>query len=178
MSASNSKTTVECRKKGAIIITGYVCIGKTYFCKNINTEQQHKFGRIVDLDSSNYSRDQFPENYLQDIRRTADKYAEEGCIILVSTFPGVGPTLKQDGYYVAQVYPQNNPGTKSEWLRRLELREKDGKESRLYQLVNHHWDEWSDEMETRDISKSIRVSSNEYLSNVIDEIYQDFENST
>lgn len=177
MSASSSKATVESRRKGAIIITGYVCIGKTYFCNKINTEKHHKFGRVVDLDSSNYSRDRFPENYLEDIRTTADQYADEGCIILVSTFPGVGTRLKQDGYYVAQVYPQNNLETKTEWLRRLELREKEGKESRLYRLVNQYWDEWADEMGRRDISKSIRVSSNEYLSNIIDQIYQDFETS-
>ncbi|KAJ4409719.1 hypothetical protein N0V82_009408 [Gnomoniopsis sp. IMI 355080] len=177
MSAPNSNTTVGCRPKGAIIISGYVCIGKTYFCHNISAEKRHEFGRIVDLDSSKYSRDQFPENYLQDIRRTADQYAQEGCVILVSTFPGVATKLRQDGYYVAQVYPQKSPETKLEWLRRLEFREKEGKESRLYRLVDQHWDEWFDEMETRDISKSIRVAPNEYLSNVIDKIYQHYKDS-
>lgn len=176
--SSNSKTTSEYRgKRRVIIITGYVCIGKSYFCSNLNTRKDHKFGTIVDLDSSNYSRDRFPQNYLDDIRKTADSLADRGGIILVSTFPHVGTTLKQEGYYVAQVLPHNDPEIKSEWLRRLEHREKDGKASRLYQLVNQFWDEWSDEMETRDVSKSIRVSSNQFLSNIIDEIYQDFEQS-
>lgn len=177
MSTAHNTTAVHRRKKGVLIITGYVCIGKTYFCNNVNTQSHPKFGKIVDLDSSLYSRDRFPENYLEDIRRTADKHADEGCVILVSTFPGVGPRLKQEGFYVAQIYPHSSPTNKSEWLRRLELREKEGKQSRLYQLVNQHWYEWSDEMDRRDVSKSIRVSSNEYLSNVIDEIYADFENS-
>lgn len=174
----SANTTGSCRKNKAIIISGFVCIGKTYFCTNSNAQKHQTLGTVVDLDSSQYSRDRFPDNYLEDIRRTADKLSGEGGIILVSTFPGVGTRLKQEGYYVAQVYPDNYPETKAEWLRRLELRETEGKESRLYRLVDKHWDEWYDGMERRDVSKSIRVSSNEYLSTIIHDIYQDFENST
>lgn len=174
---STADTTGPSRKKRAMIISGYACIGKTYFCGTLHAEKHPKLGRVVDLDSSTYNRDRFPENYLEDVRRTADSLADEGCVILVSTFPGVSDTLKQEGYYVAQVYPQNSPETKTEWLRRLEVREKDGKESRLYGLVSQHWDEWYDGMEKRNVSKSIRVSSHEYLSTVIDDIYEDFEQS-
>lgn len=178
MSTAQDTTTVRPRKRGVLIITGYVCIGKTSFCEsaNNNIQSHKKYGKIVDLDSSRYSRDRFPENYIEDIRRTADKHAKEGCVILISTFPGVGPRLKQEGYYVAQIYPEKSPETKLEWLRRLERREKEGTKSRLYGLVNQYWDAWSDQMDHRDVSKSIRVSSTQYLSNVIDEIYADFEN--
>lgn len=146
MHASND-TTIDCKRKGVLIISGFTCIGKSYFCNNINAEKHHGFGEVVDLDSSKYDRDRFPENYMEGIRRRADNLASKEGIILISTHPGVASQLKQDGYYVAQIYPEKCLQTKSEWLQRLELREEKSKESRLYKMVDQDWGKWCLDME-------------------------------
>lgn len=160
------------RKGEVLILSGYTCIGKTFCCNDTKWRQDLKLGEVVDMDSSTFKRDRFPQNYLEAIRQKAQD--PNVSIILVSTFPGVATELKSEGYYVAQVYPNEDLDCKNEWLRRLENREQGGRESRLYKLVDANWDTWFQEMETRDVSKSIPVSSESFLSNVIEDIYRSF----
>ncbi|KAH8774745.1 hypothetical protein F5883DRAFT_412577 [Diaporthe sp. PMI_573] len=119
----------------AIIICGFCAIGKTYLLSN---KDKLNLGMdVCDLDSSSYtSRPGFPENYVSDVRRLANKR----CIILISTHQGVPTQLAKEGYYVALVYPGNSPEVKQEWLRRLEEREQGGKDSRLYKMTERNWD--------------------------------------
>lgn len=163
------------RKGQVLILSGYTCIGKTFCCNDTMWRQDLKLGEVVDMDSSTFKRDRFPQNYLEAIRQKAQD--PNVSIILVSTFPGVATELKNEGYYVAQVYPDENIACKNEWLRRLENREQGGRESRLYKLVDANWDVWFQEMGTRDVSKSIPVSSAGFLSNVIKDIYRSFLDS-
>lgn len=164
-----------------LIISGYTCIGKTTFCNSPGkfpgeTEADADLPRVADMDSSAYDRDGFPENYLADIRAKADE-GREPRILLIGTFRDVATKLKGEGYYVAQVYPAQDAKTKREWLRRLEERESGGCESRLYKIIDQNWDAWYDEMCTRDVSASRTVTSDEYLSSVIEDIYRDFRAS-
>lgn len=157
----------------ALIISGYTCIGKTFFCNNEELRSSLNLGEVVDLDSSSYPRDNFPANYLEDIRRAADAPGAPR-VLLVSTFPGVATQLRREGYYVAQVYPDGGADCRREWLGRLENREEGGRDSRLYKLVSDNWDAWFEEMGARDVSDSKVVSATDYLSNVIQEIYEAF----
>lgn len=159
--------------RNVLIISGYTCIGKTFFSSNLISRKSFQPPEVIDLDSSGYSRSGFPGNYLEAIRRTAERPGER--IILVSTYQGVATELYKEGYYVAQVFPNNTPECKAEWLRRLEHREEGGKASRVYKLVDENWDQWFEEMETRDLSYSKTVSPTGYLSNVIDEIRRAFD---
>ncbi|KAF3763673.1 hypothetical protein M406DRAFT_74249 [Cryphonectria parasitica EP155] len=161
-------------KSSTLIIAGYTCIGKTTFTNKKELWRDLGVSEVVDLDSSTYSREpDFPHNYLKAIRQKAD---EDGVrVVLVATFPGVATKLKEEGYYVAQIYPQKD--SKEQWLQRLEAREKEGKESRLYKLVEKNWDIWFDDMGRRDVSKSVTVCSEDYLSTVIGEICRAFMES-
>lgn len=96
-------------------------------------------------------------------------------MILISTYPGVATVLASEGYYVAQVYPAGDEETKQEWLRRLESREKLGKASRLYGLVEAHWESWFEEMGRRTVAKSKIVGKGEYLSEMVAQLYEDYE---
>lgn len=167
-------------KSRVLIISGYTCIGKTFFCNNEELRRSLDLGEVVDLDSSRYPRDNFPANYLEAIRREADAPAPASRpgaarVILVSTFPGVATQLVRDGYYVAQVYPHGSADCKREWLSRLERREAGGRESRLYRLVSDQWDAWYEEMGQRSVSHSRSVSAKDYLSSVIQEIFTNFQ---
>lgn len=166
-------------KKGtALIISGFTCIGKTFLCGNWKELKTNlpigEVGEVVDLDSSEWPRDDFPANYLAHIRQTADQPGDR--IILVSTSPGVAEQLHSEGYYVAQVYPRGEPECRDEWLRRLARREKGGRDSRLYRLVAENWDNWCrGELEGRNVAYTKTVSPEEYLSTVIGEIYEAFD---
>lgn len=186
-----SAAKTSSRPPPVLIISGYTCIGKTTFCNNpgkfsggggetetgTGTETDGTdLPRVIDMDSSAYDRDGFPENYLAGIRAKADE-GREPRILLIGTFRDVATKLKGEGYYVAQVYPAQDAKTKCEWLRRLEERESGGCESRLYKIVDQNWDAWYDEMYTRDVSASRIVNSSEFLSGVIEDIYRDFRAS-
>lgn len=158
------------KNKKALIISGYTCIGKTTFRRKIVLQKKQHL-RIIDLDSSAFSRDPtFPQNYLDAIRQHAD----ERSIILISTHEEVASELTNEGYYVALVYPEGSYETKREWLRRLEEREQGGKESRLYQLVDANWDDWYALMTNREVSKKVTLSQKDYLLSVFGDIYKDF----
>ncbi|PSR90882.1 hypothetical protein BD289DRAFT_430124 [Coniella lustricola] len=168
-----------------LIVSGYTCIGKTTFQRN--DALRHRLldcssnvpVQVIDMDSSTYSRDNFPANYLAAIRHQAEGN-DDSCgqepprILLISTFPGVATQLKSEGFYVAQVYPDKSAETKRKWLRRLAEREEQHSESRLYRLVHAMWDQWFEEMETRDVSFSVKVGAGSYLSTVIGDIYEAF----
>lgn len=154
-----------------LIISGYTCIGKTSFGVKVSLKNKHTL-RVVDLDSSEFSRKPgFPENYLEAIRRQA----EDGrSIVLISTHDPVAARLEEEGYYVALVYPEGSPTNKAEWLRRLAEREKDGRQSRLYKLVDQYWDVWHQHLLKCPVSKKVALSDRDYLISVFREIYKDY----
>ncbi|KAH8752234.1 hypothetical protein F5883DRAFT_719899 [Diaporthe sp. PMI_573] len=157
------------RTHKAIIICGFCAIGKTYL---LSKKDRLPLGMdIRDLDSSNYSKSEFPENYVSDVRRLANK----PCIILISTHQGVPTQLAKEGYYVALVYPSNSPEVKQEWLRRLEEREQGGKDSRLYKMTERNWDSWQERTSGEEVSRKWILSKDQYLDSIFQEIYDDFQ---
>lgn len=156
--------------KNGLIISGYTCIGKTSFRRRISLRKTHVLN-VIDLDSSAYSKDpDFVEKYLAAIRSSAN----ERSIVLISTHEQVAARLKEEGYYVALVYPEGSSDNKQEWLRRLEEREVGGKDSYLYKLVNDNWEIWDKHLQDRPVSKKVALSHNDYLISVFKDIYKDY----
>lgn len=158
-------------KHKAIIISGFCAIGKTYFSSHEGKLQQGPGMEVYDLDSSAYSsKPGFPENYIAEIQRLAEK----PCVILVSTHRGLPTHLATEGYYVALVYPGDGLEAKTEWLRRLEEREEAGRDSRLYKITDENWDLWYERTAGEEITSRWNLSNNQYLSTIFEDIHADF----
>lgn len=157
--------------KNGLIISGYTCIGKTSFGRGVSLKKKHVL-QVIDLDSSAYSKDtaNFPGNYLAAIRRCAN----ERTIVLISTHDAVAARLKEEGYYVALVYPEGSADNKQEWLRRLEEREVGGRDSRLYKIVDANWELWDRHLSDCPVSKKVPLSHTDYLLSVFQDIYKDY----
>lgn len=159
-------------KHRAIIISGFCAIGKTHFSSNKDWLQRDLEMDVYDLDSSAYSsKPGFPENYVAEIRRLAEK----PCTILISTHRGLPTQLAKEGYYVALVYPGDGPEAKKEWLRRLEEREEAGKDSRLYKITDENWDLWYERTAGEEITSKWTLSNDQYLSTIFEDIHADFQ---
>lgn len=158
-------------KHKAIIISGFCAIGKTHFSSHEGKLQQAFGMEVYDLDSSAYSsKPGFPENYIAEIQRLAEK----PCVILISTHRGLPTHLATEGYYVALVYPGDGPEAKTEWLRRLEEREEEGKDSRLYKITDENWDLWYERTSGEEITSKWTLSNDQYLSTIFEDIHADF----
>lgn len=158
-------------KHKAIIVSGFCAIGKTHFSSNKNELLKEIGMDVYDLDSSGYSsKPGFPQNYVAEVR----KLAEKPCIILISTHRGLPTQLAKEGYYVALVYPADDPGAKREWLRRLEEREEGGKGSRLYQITDQNWNLWYERTAGEEVTSRRTLQNDQYLSTIFGEIHSSF----
>lgn len=159
-------------KHRAIIISGYPAIGKTHFSSNKDELLKELGLEVYDLDSSAYSsKPEFPQNYLAEIRRLAEKF----CVILVSTHKGLPTQLAKEGYYVALVYPVDGPEAKREWLRRLEEREEGGKESRLYKITEQNWEPWYGRTAGEETTSRWNLQNDQYLTTIFEDIHANFQ---
>ncbi|ROW07395.1 hypothetical protein VMCG_03903 [Cytospora schulzeri] len=156
-------------KHKAIIVSGFAAIGKTSFSRNAEVRRITELD-VVDLDSSLYSKKPGYPDYLNAIRKAAEK----PCIILISTHDGLPTQLAKEGHYVALVYPGGGMDAKMEWLSRLEKREKLGKRSTLYMATDKNWNLWFERTTKEVVTSKWTLSNDEYLSNVFGSIYDDF----
>lgn len=88
--------------KNTHIISAFAGSGKSYLAEN------NKEMKFLDLDSSNYPKDDFPSNYLQDII----KHVKTGDYdyILISTHKEIREALKDNDIKYALVYPHAEQG--------------------------------------------------------------------
>ncbi|KUI72417.1 hypothetical protein VM1G_07660 [Cytospora mali] len=162
--------TKSADKRKAIIISGFTAIGKSSFSRNTELRRNTNLN-VIDLDSCAYSnKPGFPENYLNDIRKAADK----PCIILISTHVGLPTQLAKEGYYVALAYPGGGMDAKQAWLGRLEKREQGGRSSRLYKAMDEKWTVWFERTAKEQVTRKWTLSNDEYLSDIFGSIYADF----
>ena len=158
-------------KHRAIIVSGFTAIGKTYFSSKSAEPGRGIDLDVIDLDSSTYSKGPgFPENYLADIRKAAEK----PCVVLISTHPRLADQLDKEGYYVAHVYPDSSADAKKAWLDRLEKREEEGKSSRLYKLTDENWELWFGRQEEPS-ERRWTLPNDQYLSDIFGSINASFE---
>ncbi|KAK7736634.1 hypothetical protein SLS53_006837 [Cytospora paraplurivora] len=161
-------------KHKAIIISGFAAIGKSFLSGNAELRSSVDL-EVIDMDSSAYSKKPgFPENYLDAIRKTA----ERPCVILISTHVGVPTQLAKEGYHVVLAYPGGGMDAKQEWLDRLEKREEAGKNSRLYKLMDEQWTLWYERTAREQVTRKFSLANDQYLSDIFGSIHTEFCEAT
>jgi len=81
----------------AIVIAGFPGVGKTTFYNNTTLD-------VLDSDSSKFDKDDFPQNYIEHIKKNLDKVD----IILVSTHKEVREALKKEKISFIIIVPDKN----------------------------------------------------------------------
>ena len=123
---------------------------------------------ILDSDSIAYSwlskgvrNPQFPGNYLQHIKDCIGKTD----LILVSSHEQVRRGLVSEGIEFTLVYPQIE--LVEEYLNRYRQR---GSTEEFVSILNSNWKAWISDMEQQQGCKHVRLSSNQYLSDIVDQL--------
>lgn len=107
------------------VICGFPGIGKTYYAK--------KYG-VFDSDSSKFSKDGFPRNYIEYIKSLNGT-------VLVSTHREVRDMLADEDISFALVYPSME--CKEEYVERYKDR---GSPASFIELLKNNWEVWVKEM--------------------------------
>jgi hypothetical protein len=118
----------------AIIISGFICVGKTYLAKQFKDAQRQY--NVIDLDSNQFSgariKHLFPANYFDAIRKAV--FADDGDprpkIILLSTHAECRVMLAELKIPYALVYP--HVSLEKTWMERISGR--DAAENRPFKL--------------------------------------------
>lgn len=137
----------------AIIVSGFPGVGKSHAFKNSNF-------KCFDSDSSTFSRDRFPENYISHIKSCL-------CIpdldfIFVSTHLEIRKALHIAEIPFYLVYPQIS--LIDEYLKRYKDR---GSSQAFIELLNAYWNDWIRSCSEDKTPCKIRLGSGEYLQDVI-----------
>lgn len=136
------------------VIAGFPGIGKSDFVKH------NKKMKIKDSDSSEWDKDDFPENYLNYI----ENIIEDGYTILCSTHEDVRNGLEERGISYVLVYPEEN--LKEEYIKRYSDR---GSPETFIDMMNDKWEEFIKSCDESLPYKRIRLKKGQYLSDVIND---------
>jgi hypothetical protein len=119
MGASNQLNGASLPMANAILISGFICVGKTYFAKQY-AALDSKY-HVIDLDSASFTagKGRFPDNYFEAIRKCI--FEDEGDsrpkIILLSTHDLARVLLIELGIPFALVYPHMS--LEQSWMKRI-----------------------------------------------------------
>ena len=140
------------------VVAGFPGVGKSVLSKNSNLN-------VLDSDSSKFSwiepgvrHPDFPQNYINHIKvniGVAD-------IILVSSHDVVRKALAESGIEYYLVYPDIS--LKEEYLDRYRQR---GNDEKFIALLKSKWEEFILSIEEETFPTLLKLSSNQYLSDVI-----------
>lgn len=140
------------------VVAGFPGVGKSVLFKNSNLN-------VLDSDSSKFSwiepgvrHPDFPQNYINHIKvniGVAD-------IILVSSHDVVRKALAESGIEYYLVYPDIS--LKEEYLDRYRQR---GNDEKFIALLKSKWEEFILSIEEKTFPTLLKLSSNQYLSDVI-----------
>lgn len=140
------------------VVAGFPGVGKSVLFKNSNLN-------VLDSDSSKFSwiepgvrHPDFPQNYINHIKvniGVAD-------IILVSSHDVVRKALAESGIEYYLVYPDIS--LKEEYLDRYRQR---GNDEKFIALLKSKWEEFILSIEEETFPTLLKLSSNQYLSDVI-----------
>lgn len=143
----------------AMIICGFVCIGKTHLARN------WPYNRVYDMEAIRNEEGLDHNAYLDRIKTLA---GEQNAVVLVGTLPGLRRRLQAEGLRYVRVHP--GPGLEGEWCRRQ--RRRDGRQAE--RLLRRRWGGWIRDASgdfAGEVSKeSFELSSEEYLEDRIPEI--------
>lgn len=156
---------------GMTIICAYSGAGKSVLSANgaiINARP------VIDLDSYGYSsHPEFPKNYVAQINRMAKNVAYMNAIVLCSVHPAFLAMLREHGYDIVLVYPDDSV-SKADWLSRIYNREENGSSSLYEELHEKYTDHISSLNAFKDENPSgvrvYRLGKKQYLKDIIGEI--------
>jgi hypothetical protein len=138
--------------KNTKVISAFPGCGKTFLFKN-NPDLI-----ILDSDSSNFDKENFPQNYINHIISNIGKVD----IILVSSHKEVREALIDSKIDFTIVYPSIE--LKDEYIKRYIQR---GSPENFIELLKNNWENWITEIEDDLRLEKIKLSKGEYLSDVI-----------
>ena len=144
-----------------IIISAFPGVGKTYFSENIDL-------KVKDSDSSKFDKKNFPQNYVDSIKKDIGKYD----VILVSSHEEVRSLLYKSKIEYNLVFPKGD--CKNEYIQRYKDR---GSPEAFIKLLDEMWEQWiesciydgGDSTWFRS-SVAIKLDCGRYLSDVVDQI--------
>lgn len=142
------------------IISGFPGVGKSKFFEHFGPAV------VADSDSSKFSKDQFPQNYIKHIRSLMNQ--PYPVYILVSSHDTVRAALAEADIPYILVYPEKD--CKTEYLRRYEQR---GSSTAFLKLLNDNWDAWVEGCKTDQHAKQvIGLQPQETLESLIQEQFR------
>lgn len=115
------------------VILGFPGVGKTYLKEKLKGSNI----KVLDSDSSNFDKSDFPRNYIEHIRSNIGKFD----VILISTHEAVRKALSQSDIIDRAVVTVCYPGAhlKDEWIKRLRDR---GNSDAFVNLIESNYLEW------------------------------------
>lgn len=131
--------SLNTNNKHSIILMGFPGVGKTYIKEKYKGSNDLK---VLDSDSSNFDKSNFPNNYINYIKEQIGKYD----IIMVSTHKEVRDAIKNSmisrmcPLYIC--YPSLD--IKDEWLERLRKR---GNNESFIKLIDENYFNWVRDIE-------------------------------
>lgn len=146
--------------KSNISVPTFLCAAFPGTGKSFYTEYKRAWNeRVWDSDSSKWSKDKFPDNYIQHIKDGigfADK-------IFVSSHKEVREALVSNKLPFTLIYPDKS--LKSEYIERYKKR---GNEDKFIELLEAKWEQWITECENQKECEHIVLPANTFISDVID----------
>lgn len=125
--------------KRSIILMGFPGVGKTYIKEKYKGSNDLK---VLDSDSSNFDKSDFPNNYINYIKEQIGKYD----IIMVSTHAAVRDAIKNS--MISRICPiyicYPSLDIKDEWLERLLKR---GNNETFIKLIDENYYNWIKDIE-------------------------------
>lgn len=143
------------------IICGFPGVGKSTLynaCRGRDDVQ------VTDSVSSKYSKDDFPQNYVNDLQRMyveAKQSKYKTVVILCSTHKDVRKALKDRGLPFVVVYPERD--TKQEYIKRYR---EYGAPPELVRLISDNWDKWLEQLGKEERTQKVTLFSGQYLSDI------------
>ena len=146
-----NKYISEILSKRTKLISAFPGTGKSYFFDN-------SFLKVLDIDSSNFDKSEFPENYIKHIKDNIGKVD----VILISSHKDVRDTLLENNIKFTLVYPEKS--LKDEYIKRYKQR---GNDEKFITLLENNWDNWLEELNNQRGCEHIVLSKNEHISDKI-----------
>ena len=147
------------------IILGFPGVGKS-FCK------EHFKGtdiKILDSDSSEFPKSDFPNNYIKHIRETIQKNIVD--IMFISSHKDVRKAIFNDNFIMSRAaiyicYPDKK--LKEDFIDRYKKR---GNNEKFIKLISDNWETWIDEIENENYFYPLKLTYKEqYLKNLLYEV--------
>lgn len=147
------------------VICGFPGVGKTHFYEKFRVKNIALGTRItsVDSDSTDFNKEDFPDNYIAHIKKQVMLGTNA---ILVSTHSAVLDELTKSEINHLIVYPDKS--LKLEYLKRYIKRHSPFD---FIKNTMEKWDEWIDEIESREhepYTILIKLESGEYLADLFE----------